>query len=87
MTQNPKLKKEQLKKILPPLNALNSMFGGDDNFTGLMICFLADAIEKYAKDEDRNMRKIKITFNDFFSFEYDLTNQEYKVSEEGKLEV
>ena len=74
------------KGIKPPINALNRLFCGDEYFTGLMICFLADAVSKYAADQERNLRKISITFNDAFTYEYDLVTHEYKFNDKGELE-
>lgn len=82
-----KLSKKLYKQLTPPLERLNELFGGDEYFTGLMICFLVDAVEKYADDQDRNMRKIEITFNGAFSFEYDLTTGEYRCNDKGELEL
>ena len=80
-----RLSRRFLKQVKPPIERLNDLFGGDEYFTGLMICFLADAVKQYATDQDRNMRKIEITFNGAFSFEYDLKNS-YKYNDNGELE-
>lgn len=81
-----KLSRRFLKQVKPPIERLNDLFDGDEYFTGLMICFLADAVKQYATDQERNMRKIEITFNGAFSFEYDLRNGNYKYNDKGELE-
>lgn len=80
-----KTSKKLYKQITPPLERLNELFD-DEYFTGLMICFLTDAVGKYAEDQDRNMRQIAITFNKTFTYEYDLTTGEYHCNDKGELE-
>ncbi len=80
-----RLRRKFIKKITPPIIGLNELFGDDEYFTGLMICFLADAVKQYATDQERNMRKIEITFNNAFSFAYDLEKEDFSYNDKGEL--
>ena len=75
MKMKKKLPNKLIRHITPPLNAIKDMTC--EYTTGLLICFLADALEKYSQDADRNMRTIEIKFNDYFSFKYSFEEDKY----------
>ena len=71
--------KEFINAISPPLLNIIDVIGKYN--AGLLICIMADALNKYTKDDDRFLRTIEIKFTDFFSFIYDLEKGEEIIKE------
>lgn len=62
-----------MSKLKKPLKSLKRHL--DEDTLGLVICILADMFNEFTKDNDREMRTLAITINDFFSYKYDFEKE------------